>query len=186
VNLAEFNTSAGKLFNVLITYLRRRYGDVQYARSAEVQERLALHFHVPMRVEFVNLMLRDFNKTDPDCSLRMLVESVGFGHELTLDRVESGHAWYCAKYVSKTCDDRYDLPWLDRETSEIVKGNSRYRPWSASRHWGTTMASIRAAQRAWIQESAPAGALLDHRTQRYTDGASSPPEPVGNSELRLV
>jgi len=74
----------------------------------------------------VNNMLRDFKPTDPHCALRVLVESVGFGHEVKVDRVDTGHAWYCAKYVSKGCDDRYDLPWLDRETNEVVKGNSRY------------------------------------------------------------
>jgi len=33
-----------------------------------------------MRAESVNKMLRDFKATDPDCALRVLVESVGFGH----------------------------------------------------------------------------------------------------------
>jgi len=102
VNLAEFNTLARRHFNDLVTYLRRRYGDVQYARSAEVQDRGALHFHVLMRVESVNNMLRDFKPTDPHCALRVLVESVGFGHEVKVDRVDTGHAWYCAKYVSKS------------------------------------------------------------------------------------
>jgi hypothetical protein len=45
-----------------------------------------------------------------------LVEGAGFGHEMKLDRVESGHASYCAKY---------GLPWLHRVTAAIVKGNGR-------------------------------------------------------------
>ena len=44
------------------------------------QRAVALHFHVLMRAESVNKMLRDFKATDPDCALRVLVESVGFGH----------------------------------------------------------------------------------------------------------
>jgi hypothetical protein len=108
---------------------------------------------------------------------------LGFGHELHVKRADPNSAWYGAKYVSKTCDDRAGIPWLDRETGEVAIGNNHYRPWTASRRWGLTMAAIRAAEAAWVQDrdrtaataaeaASPAGPALDYITQDYTDHAS--------------
>ena len=160
--IGEFNTLAGQAFNRLMQDLRRRYGDVQYARAAEVQKRGALHFHIVMRVPRLGTLLGDFDKRNPFCALRQLVERHGFGHEIELEPATESAAWYCAKYVSKSCDDRQTLPWLDRHTGELSTGNGRYRPWSASRRWGATMASIRATQAAWAQAA------------ETTDGAEPP------------
>ncbi len=194
INVAEFNTHAGVYFNRLMQELRRRYGDIQYARAAEVQKRGTLHFHVLMRVPRLALILGDFDARDPFCALRRLVEHHGFGHEVDLAPAPTNTVWYCAKYVSKSCDDREQLPWLDTETGEVQSRNGRYRPWTASRRWGATMASIRAAQAEWVrsaattdgeppqaattdgeppQAAAPAGAaVLEPKTHRYTnDGA---------------
>jgi hypothetical protein len=179
VCVGEFNTFAGQCFNRFMQELRRRYGDIQYARAAEVQQRGALHFHVIMRVPRLAVLLGDFNKRDPHCSLRRLVEHHGFGHEIELEPANEWAAWYCAKYASKSCTDRDTLPWLDPTTGEISKGNGRYRPWSASRRWGAMIASIRATQAAWVRWAggpagtppggAPAGAAaLEHNTHRYT------------------
>ena len=62
VNLAEWNATAGGRFNDLMTYLRRRYGDIQYARAAEVQERGALHFHVLLRTRQYRALLDDYGR----------------------------------------------------------------------------------------------------------------------------
>src|SRR5207245_11522600 len=108
-------------------------------------------------------------------------EHHGFGHEIELEIATETAAHYCAKYVSKSCDDRQALPWLDPNTGEIRTGNGRYRPWSASRRWGATMTSIRATQAAWAQAAeatageppqaaAPAdAAALEPKTHRYTN-----------------
>ena len=61
-NLAEWNATAGKRFNKAVTYLRRRYGDVQYARAAEVQKRGALHFHVLVRPWRPSAFIDDYGR----------------------------------------------------------------------------------------------------------------------------
>jgi hypothetical protein len=182
VQPALFNALAGSQFNRLMQDLRRRYGDIQYCRAAEVQRRGVLHFHILMRVERLDALLCDYDRRNPHCRLRRLVEHHGFGHELDVRTVEANMAWYCAKYVSKACDDRAHLPWLDRTSGEILLGNGRYRPWTASRRWGATMASIRATQAQWVREQAAAAdagaapaaeaaasaAALEHNTHHYT------------------
>ena len=124
VVVGEFNSVAGQAFNRLVQDLRRRYGDVQYARAAEVQKRGALHFHIVMRVPRLGTLLGDLDKRNPFCVLRQLVERHGFGHEIELEPATESAAWYCAKYVSKSCDDRQTLPWLDRHTGELSEGHS--------------------------------------------------------------
>jgi hypothetical protein len=147
-------------FSRLITYMRRRYGKIQYCKAAEVQDRGALHFHVLMRVEDWHSMERDFRNGDPFCSLRMLIEHCGFGHEIDLTLASENQASYCAKYVSKTATDREAMPWLDLSTGEVTRAN-RYRPWSSSRRWGSTMKSIKQAQAAWAIAKAAAPAAAD-------------------------
>ena len=151
-----------------------------------MQQRGALHLHIVMRVQRLAALLGDFDKRDPFCSLRQLVERHGFSHEIELEPATEAAAWYCAKYVSKSFDDRQTLPWLDRHTGELSNGNGRYRPWSASRRWGATMASIRATQAAWAhaaertdgaeppQAATPAAvAALEPKTHRYTNEDSA-------------
>jgi hypothetical protein len=152
VNLAEWNASAGARWNDFITALRKKLGvDVQYCKAAECQHRGALHFHAMVRTDAV-LSLKE---------LRALAMSHGFGHEVDLDAFDTEDpyqaqraAWYCAKYVSKTCDDRGSLPWLDRHTGELTEGNSRYRAWTSSRTWGLSMAALRRYQQAWARAMA--------------------------------
>ena len=62
VNLPEWNATAGARFNDFITYLRRRYGDIQYARAAECQCRGALHFHVLIRTRQYVALLDDYGR----------------------------------------------------------------------------------------------------------------------------
>ena len=184
VSLPAFNATAGRGFSKLLVYMRRRYGDVQYGKAAECQERGALHFHVLMRVEKWRALERDFRQNDPFCELRSLVERCGFGHEIDLGLAGSQQATYWAKYVSKTAADRDSMPWLDFRTGEVTRAN-RYRPWSASRRWGSTMKPIKQAQAAWAiakasplrgadatEAGTPAGAIgagpLDHNTASST------------------
>jgi hypothetical protein len=177
--VGEFNSVAGQCFNRLMQELRRRYGDIQYARAAEIQKRGALHFHIVMRVPRLAVLLGDFTKRSPYCALRVLIEHHGFGHEIELEPAKESAAWYCAKYVSKSCDDRQTIPWLDISTGELTQGNGRYRPWTASRRWGATMTSIRATQAEWVRsaeapdgkppQAAPAdAAAFKPNTHRYT------------------
>lgn len=60
--------------------------------------------------------------------------------------------------MSKSASDRASLPWLDLSTGELAVGRNRYRPWSASRRWGSTMAAIKRAQAAWWLTEAAAAA----------------------------
>jgi hypothetical protein len=161
VEVAEYNAMASACFNRLVQRLRRTYGaNLQYARAAEVQDgkrrrdgrgRGALHFHVLIRSERPAEMLGDFRKKDPNCRLRQIVMAYGFGHEVDLRVAAISRASYCAKYVSKSADERQVMPWLDLRTGEIVQGNGRYRTWTASRRWGLTMRAVRAAQAAWVR-----------------------------------
>jgi hypothetical protein len=196
INIAEFNALASKGFNRWMQDMRRQYGGIQYGRAAEIQDgkrrkdgdgRGALHFHVLIRADRPDQILRDFRAKDPDCPMRIMVEHHGFGHALDVQIVAVSTAGYCAKYVSKSADEREEMPWLDLVTGELVHGNGRYRTWTASREWGLTMKAIRAAQAAWVRErlasegdgpggepkaAARAGAAegdaLDLNTQSYT------------------
>lgn len=149
VNLAEWNPSASGRWNVMRGQIKRAVPDLQYLRVVEVQKRGALHLHVllwspvPLDKAF----------------LRRLAIANGFGHEFDLAPIVPGsrrHAYYVAKYVSKACDSRSEVPWnhedVDQATGEIVQrtGPGRYRTWSSSHGWGLTMKAINevcAAQR---------------------------------------
>ena len=138
-------------------YLRRRYGKVEYARRGRGAEAgRALHFHLLLRVQHLDQLLADYRAKDPHCPFRELAIERGFGHAIDVKLAQHGHAWYCAKYVSKTADDRTELPFVDKRTGEVTTGNDRYRPWSASKRWGLTMAQVRAAQAAWASQNGPA------------------------------
>jgi hypothetical protein len=175
--------------------LRRSYGRLQYARAVEIQDgkrrtdgvgRGALHFHVLVRADRPDLILRDYRVSDPHCSMRLLVEEHGFGHELDIKVVAVATSWYCAKYVSKSADARYSMPWLDLSTGELVNGYGRYRTWTASREWGLTMKALRQIQKAWAEcewhlddptmkwlaaqaANAAEGGALDFNTLSYTN-----------------
>lgn len=56
VNPAEWNGTAGMRFNRFMQDLRRRLGDVQYAKAAEVQRRHLLHFHVLIRLPLAGII----------------------------------------------------------------------------------------------------------------------------------
>lgn len=115
--------------------------------------------------------------------MRELAIKHGFGHEVDIQAVKGeGAAGYCAKYVSKSADDRDELPWVDRATGERLRGVGRYRPWSSSRRWSAlTMAAIRAEQSRWAREQID-GDRDDGRTDGRASGhrpPAGPPPPTG-------
>jgi hypothetical protein len=90
--------------------------------------------------------------------LRKLALAAGFGHEVYAPEIAPGStraAYYVSKYVTKACDARDSIPWLgelvDLHTGELTEGlvPARYRTWSQSREWGTSMAAVRAEASVW-------------------------------------
>jgi hypothetical protein len=100
------------------------------------------------------------------CSRTIPAIAHGYGHSIRLERVSAagGAAGYVSKYVSKACDERAEVPWVNEATGEIMR--ARYRPWSASRDWGTRMATVRDVQKRWSAEQN--GGSLDNKTNNYT------------------
>jgi hypothetical protein len=135
-----------------VTALRRlSCPGLQFFRGVEVQDgkrrsdgggRGALHFHVLIRssVPLDELQVQD------------LALSAGFGCVLDLQEVRSVQqaAAYASKYVSKSADEREDVPWtvefLDEDTGELeqVHTFATYRAWSASKDWGVTIRELKA------------------------------------------
>ncbi|MHB8510866.1 MAG: rolling circle replication-associated protein [Actinomycetota bacterium] len=151
-----------KRWNRFRQALRRERGfDVAYFRTIETQVRFALHEHI---------LLASRDRSQPFVvdleRIRRTAMEFGYGHSIKLERTWSskGSAGYVAKYVSKACDDRPEVPWIDLETGEIIR--ARYRPWSASRDWGLQMRAVLEAQRAWAQ--ALEAQALDNKTKNYT------------------
>jgi hypothetical protein len=185
INLAQWHATVGKRWNLFITDLRRQFGDVQYAKAAEVQEeRGAVHFHALLRCDAVLSV----------AMVRQLAIKHGFGHEVDVQLVPASTdaaraAGYAAKYASKSADARQEVDWLDLRTGEVLRGWPRLRVWTASRAWGLSMRAVKAAQAAWARaaaESAGASATpdpaaadaggggpLDSKPQSYADGPGS-------------
>lgn len=151
VSLGEWNPTASTRWNHLLTLIERSYGGrPQYFRAVECQDgkrtedgcgRMGLHLHVLLRTDRV-LNVR---------TVRRLAIQAGFGHAVDIQVLSAGSrkaAKYVAKYVTKSCDERDDVPWLvdqvDQETGEVTTENrpATFRTWSQSRRWGTTMAEI--------------------------------------------
>lgn len=172
VALAAWNARLPKRWNRFMQQLRRRVGcKLAYFRAIETQRRGALHEHVMLC------------SADPARPLVLEVESVralaiahGYGHSIRLDVVSGagGAAGYVSKYVSKACDERSEIPWVNEETGEVMR--ARYRPWSASRDWGTRMGTVREAQKRWAAEQ-NAGSL-DNNTNSYTTEDADLAAPV--------
>lgn len=171
VDLAIWNPTASARWNVMRGQIKRAVPALQYMRVVEVQKRGALHLHVllwspvPLDKAF----------------LRGLAVANGFGHEFDLAPIVPGsrkHAYYVAKYVTKACDARAQVPWehVDKTTGEMTTGGpGRYRTWSSSHGWGLTMKAINeicAAQRA---RRAAALHSLPEKPVAATDGCVATP-----------
>jgi hypothetical protein len=162
VNLGHWNPGAGKAWNRFMTAMTGEYGErIQYFRAVEVQDgdrredgvgRGAIHYHVLFRSDVVV----------SERTIRKLAIDSGFGHSVDLEELTPGSrnaaskAAYVAKYVTKSCDDRDNTPWLkefvDPETYEVIERlvPATFRTWSQSAKWGIAMASLREiARRRW-------------------------------------
>lgn len=118
-----------------MTLLRRLAPDVQYIRGCEVQDgkrrrdkqgRLGLHDHAILRTRYAL----------DERTIRRLAMQAGYGHSVDLDDIAVGSKRE-AGYVSKSADQRWDVPWrtdvVNIETGEITRAlvKARYRMWSA-------------------------------------------------------
>jgi len=172
--MAEDNGSIGLRWNRLQRDLERLLGDVPYFRAVETQHRGGLHLHLLFRFGRPTLITKRLRG-----KVRALAIRHGFGHEVDLqvagDDTRSARllAWYVAKYVSKAVADRPQVPWtrwrapvsavVGPATGEVFrqaqKGSpATYRTWTASRDWGSSMGSVKSAQRMWVRLQAENGA----------------------------
>jgi len=174
VAVPVWNARLPKRWNRFMQQLRRRHGRLAYFRAIETQRRGALHEHVILC------------SPDPSRALVLSVRAVralaiehGYGHSLRLEAVssEGGAASYVAKYVSKACDERGEVPWVNEATGEFLR--ARYRPWSASRDWGVRMAAVREAQKCWAAAN-DGQTPLDNNTKIYTPAESIQGQATGN------
>jgi hypothetical protein len=162
--MAAWNAGHSARWNWFRTELRRRFPDLEFFRGIETQKRGALHDHVLIWT----------SGTLSEKALRELAIRCGFGHEVLCPEIRPGStraAYYVSKYITKACDARDDVPWwgerIDYETGEVTEGMiaARYRTWSQSQGWGTSMAAVRAEASVWARvyedrQSEPAIALL--------------------------
>jgi hypothetical protein len=97
-------------------------------------------------------------------------------------------AYYVSKYVTKATDSRDLVPWLaevfDPDTGEVtwqvIAG--RYRTWSMSQQWGSTMAQVRAASSAYAQLKAAEAASRDlERALATVSDVLGLPDPLAGS-----
>lgn len=176
VDLARWNGELGKRWNRFMDALRYRFGDVQYFKGTEAQKRGALHLHAPIVLPAGSRVVV--------AELRQLAIAHGFGHSLTLDRIDPASerakraAWYVAKYVTKSSCDRELVPFVDPRTGEV--GPGRWRLWTASRRWGDSMATIRQRQRDWVL----AGGAEAPDQGAHALGAGGPQAPLDPNTLR--
>jgi hypothetical protein len=177
-DVGKWNASHSDRWNRFRTALAREFPELEYFRGIEDQKRGALHDHVLV-----------WCQTEIDLGwLRKLAIRCGFGHEVDCPEIRPGSteaAYYLSKYITKACDARDSVPWwdiprprdleeagyppelVDALTGELFAGSvrARYRTWSKSDEWGTTMAALRAEAAVWAQmyadrESDPLVALL--------------------------
>lgn len=188
VDLQTWNPSASTRWNHLLVLIEREYSvRPRYFRVVETQQRGALHLHV--------LMWSPRKMTQK--RLQTLGIRAGFGHSTVLDPIENaeGAAAYVTKdvmrvggYVSKSADTRDLVPWraeyVDHTTGEVKIGRTfaRYRTWSQSRDWGTSMALIRRAamdkakQLQQLRDASVHSATVDvSASVPMTTGTSPPP-----------
>lgn len=149
VELPRWNPAAGETWHRFAVALRRRSAGVQFFRAAEVQKRGALHHHVLLWSD-VALDVHD---------LQALALAAGYGCVIDLQPLQAHHARYVAKYVTKSIDQREDVPWMgervNKSTGELleVEVAATFRAWSSSKGWGLTMRDIRDACRSSVAAS---------------------------------
>jgi hypothetical protein len=153
VELEEWNPTCAARWNRVRGALKRLRPELDYLGSVEVQKRGALHRHVIVWV------------ADPLTvqQVRPLAIAAGFGHEVDVAEAEPGSrrfAYYVSKYVTKSCDQREQVPWradvADEQSGEVRSMNTdaTFRTWSQSRGWGMTMREVRMIARVAAAASA--------------------------------
>lgn len=179
--LGEWNASAGRRWNRLRTALRRHYPQLEFFRAAELQERNALHHHLivwtPEGSPVVDVLL-----------VQRLALEAGYGCNTDLAPIVAGsrqHTYYVAKYVTKACDDRDDMPWVievvDQDSGEVrrMQSTPTFRTWSRSHGFGVSMKAVRAnirsraAARSWPELDTTTDQLA--ASQLPIPAAASPP-----------
>jgi hypothetical protein len=182
VDLASWNASHSRRWNHFRTVIRQDEPGLQFFRGVEVQARGALHDHAliwsptPLRLS----------------ELRALAIRAGFGHSVDLAPIEAGSrkcAYYVSKYVTKATDSRDLVPWLAEVydpltgeiTSEVIAG--RYRTWSMSREWGSTMTAVRRASAAYadLKRAEQASRDLEMALATVAEVLGCGPEPSPGS-----
>ena len=171
--LGRWNASASKRWNRLRGALKRRHPEMAYWRGVEVQDgkrckkgcegRGAIHYHS---------LIWSADPLDSQ-EVQSLAMRAGFGCVMDVQLMKRGDtraAAYASKYVSKSTDQRGQVPWetLDVRTGELAEvKDAPYRVWSCSRDWGLTMKvideAIRDAARkraALLRESAEENGAL--------------------------
>lgn len=177
IDLASWNASHSRRWNHFRTAVRQDEPDLQFFRGVEVQSRGALHDHAlvwsptPLSVT----------------GLRSIALRAGFGHSLDLAPIQPGSrkcAYYVSKYVTKATDSRDLVPWLAQVvdpltgevTEEVIAG--RYRTWSMSREWGSTMTEVRRKSAAYAELKRAEQASKDLENALYTCLAMLPGHSV--------
>lgn len=178
VDLPRWNASHSRRWNHFRTVLKADTPEVQFFRGIEVQTRGALHDHALIWSP-VPLVLSE---------LRQLAIRAGFGHSVDLAPVQPGSkkcAYYVSKYVTKATDSRALVPWLGQvvnlRTGEVTLGivPGRYRTWSMSREWGTTMAKVKALAGAYARvRAAEQEASADERGRAVLAAILGPLTPL--------
>jgi hypothetical protein len=138
-----------------MTYVRRRIGEqVQYFGSWEDQDRGVLHRHFLLRVD------RPISEKRVRAAVRGAARRWDFGTQLKVDAISGESARECsylAKYAAKTVDAVDGRTVLDVRTGEL-KDTRGFRAWSASRHWGESMKSVKDRQRCFARAGGSIGA----------------------------
>lgn len=150
VHAGSWHAALPRAWSDFITDVRRHVGAVEYGKTSELQRRGLIHLHTLVR--------SSCNLVASTEKLRTLAIAHGFGHELELTECDVRAAGYLTKYVTKFADQRNEVEWLDRATGEVVRSRPRMRTWTASRHWGTTMAAVKLAQQMYARALAAATA----------------------------
>jgi hypothetical protein len=191
VHPAEWNALLSKNWSAFVVYLRRRFGEVEYAKAVEVQmKRLRrtgrglLHLHVLVRCK-VDL-------TQHVEELRRLAIRWNYGHELKVEPFRPEHVYYLASYGTKACDERQHIDLLDKRTGEIVHGPRRMRTFTCSRKYGERICDIKCQQRAWylqqlVEEAERGARVLDAFRTLLGAAEAAPaarPDPVARRARR--
>ena len=173
VHLGEWNGTAGQRWSHFVEDLRREFGrELQFCKAAEAQERGAMHFHALVRCEADLAGAKEW--------LRALAIKHGFGHEIDVRAMRAGDEWYCAKYASKSADDRATVPWVDVRTGEVSIGSPRLRVWTASRGWGLSMVALRRIQAAWAK------GMAERETDPPSGAPATPAGPYRSPDIPLL